>query len=288
MAARARQREKPTLFIGSSSEGLRFAEALGRGLNEVADVMMWNQGVFKLSDTLMEALVTEASAFDFAVLVFTPDDSVTSRTRKRFAPRDNVILELGLFIGCIGRKRTIVVRPDGENLQIPSDLSGLVTAKYEVDKDARRAVSSAAFDIKEHIARHGKKAEGISEVVKVQQDMAQDLQLMRIITDLVISKYEREHLTGLDGTGSFLVDIYINGGSFRFELQHLLNADLIKPIKNRTLDDLFAVDWDTVKKSKRDPPEKDLSVQKDLKEYLAITDPGRKYLRAYRELTRFN
>jgi hypothetical protein len=44
-----------------------------------------------------------APAVLFAVLIITPDDVVSSRDIEAQAPRDNVMFELGLFMGRLGR-----------------------------------------------------------------------------------------------------------------------------------------------------------------------------------------
>ncbi len=39
-----------------------------------------------------------ASAFDFGLILFEPDDVVQSRDNAAFVPRDNVVFELRLFV----------------------------------------------------------------------------------------------------------------------------------------------------------------------------------------------
>jgi len=51
--------------------------------------------------------------FDFAALVLTADDLTASRQVVSLGPRDNVLFELGLFMGRLGRSRTFVIRPPG-------------------------------------------------------------------------------------------------------------------------------------------------------------------------------
>ena len=71
--------QKTTMFVGSSSEGLAAARAIKEQFDRELDVTIWNEGVFKLNTSTLESLLRAASFFDFAVLVITPDDSVTSR-----------------------------------------------------------------------------------------------------------------------------------------------------------------------------------------------------------------
>ena len=94
---------KSSVFIGSSTEGLEFARAIRQSLDEVAEITLWNEDFIELGDTVVEALTKAVDRFDFAVLVLTPDDLLTSRETTTFGPRDNVIFELGLFMGALGR-----------------------------------------------------------------------------------------------------------------------------------------------------------------------------------------
>ena len=64
-------------------------------------------------------------AADFAILLLTPDDTTTSRDQQRFAPRDNVVFELGLFMGCMGRQRCFLIQEDNRELRLPTDLLGV-------------------------------------------------------------------------------------------------------------------------------------------------------------------
>ena len=98
---------KPTLFVGSSSEGLDVARAVRALLAEDAEVTLWNEGFFIITDTFIESLVNALPRFDFAALVLTPDDLTTSRQTSTFSPRDNVLFELELFMGRLGRSQYI-------------------------------------------------------------------------------------------------------------------------------------------------------------------------------------
>ena len=124
---------RPKVFIASSSEGLAVAEEVQRvlqaKLNQRADVEPWT-GAFELTATYIESLETVADQADFAVLVLTPDDVTTSRRKKRSAPRDNVIFELGLFMGRLGRKRCFMIHEKKADLKLPTDLLGVKSATF--------------------------------------------------------------------------------------------------------------------------------------------------------------
>lgn len=122
--------KRPRLFIGSSTEGLSVAEAVQLGLDDVAECTLWTQGAFNLSQTTIESIVDATAKFDFAVLVFTPDDMTIKRGKIRASARDNILFELGLFTGALGRARTFMVFPRDSKPEFPSDLSGVTAATY--------------------------------------------------------------------------------------------------------------------------------------------------------------
>ena len=89
-----------------------------------------SQGVFGLSEGGLESLVEKADMFDYAILVLTSDDLTESREMTTQSPRDNVIFELGLFMGTLGRLRTFIVYDRTADLKLPSDLAGVTPATY--------------------------------------------------------------------------------------------------------------------------------------------------------------
>jgi hypothetical protein len=73
--------------------------------------------------------------------------------------RDNVVFELGLFVGGIGRDRTFIVVPDNTpDLRLPSDLAGVTVGTYETsrtDKKLRAALGPFCAEVREEINRRG-------------------------------------------------------------------------------------------------------------------------------------
>lgn len=133
LAQRLRQRGRfhrqkndiPIVFIGSSRESLPVAEALEGGISSPhIRVKLWPK-VFDLSHHVLEDLEKQLEAVDFAILIAGPDDLVKSRGQRLKGPRDNVIFELGLFMGALTRERSFLATPSGQDLKIPSDLMGL-------------------------------------------------------------------------------------------------------------------------------------------------------------------
>ena len=120
------RRERPRLFIGSSTEGRATAQAVQAGLEyDEIDTSVWTDSIFAPSAQTLEALEGVLATTDFAVLILSADDIVRSRGRQSWAPRDNVVFELGLFCGALGRGRTFMLVPRNVQLKLPSDLLGL-------------------------------------------------------------------------------------------------------------------------------------------------------------------
>lgn len=137
---------KPKLFIGSSVEGRTVAYAVQQNLQYDAEVTVWDQSVFELSGTAIESLMAAVEASDFGIFVFSPDDITKMRGAKKSVARDNVIFELGLFIGKLGRARTFVIIPDKSDLHIPTDLLGVTMGKFDSTRsDENLQAGTGAF-----------------------------------------------------------------------------------------------------------------------------------------------
>lgn len=124
--------QHPCLFIGSSKEGLPFAAALAAAIpGDIASAKLWSEGVFGASHFPIEDLSALLDSADFAALITSADDTVVSRGRESQAPRDNIVFELGLFMGALSRNRTFLVVPQGVDIKIPTDLLGISTLRYD-------------------------------------------------------------------------------------------------------------------------------------------------------------
>src|ERR1022692_1659029 len=97
------------VFVGSSRESRRVAYKLQQNLDEDADVTVWDQNVFRLTKSNLESLLEQLRRSDFGIFVFAPEDLIRLRSTSLKAVRDNVLFELGLFMGRLGRERTFIV-----------------------------------------------------------------------------------------------------------------------------------------------------------------------------------
>ncbi|MGH9929561.1 MAG: TIR domain-containing protein [Pyrinomonadaceae bacterium] len=138
-------------FIGSSSEQLPVAKALEANLTaEGHQPTLWSREAHGSSEYNLEALLAAATSSDFAIFVFAPDDQVSIRGTTYGAVRDNILFELGLFAGELGRKCCFVVQRIDHPMRLPSDLEGLTTLTFSTkraDENLRRALGPTTTTI---------------------------------------------------------------------------------------------------------------------------------------------
>ena len=149
---------RPSLFIGSSTEALPITRAIESGLqHDDLYVRPWTCNIFQPSHYPIDDLLAAVQQADFAVLVISPDDRITSRGDQSDAPRDNVVCELGMAMGRLGRERTVMVMPRGVDLKIPTDLLGLspITFKTGPEGDLAAAIGPVCNDLRALIRRLG-------------------------------------------------------------------------------------------------------------------------------------
>ncbi|WP_347157631.1 nucleotide-binding protein [Pontibacter chitinilyticus] len=145
---------KPRLFIGCSTESLSIADAINANLDHSCEVTIWRNGTFKLSNNTIDSLTEKATSIDFAIFIFSPDDLATIRNTEEKIVRDNVVFELGLFIGTLGKERCFIVKPRNTDLHLPTDLLGITTADFEPnrsDGDVTSALNYACSLIKKEV-----------------------------------------------------------------------------------------------------------------------------------------
>jgi predicted nucleotide-binding protein len=129
---------KPRVFIGSSGEALDVSGAVQAELARNFEITVWNQDVFRLSHDALDSLLFALDSSDAGVFILKPDDVTESRGESRLTVRDNVLFELGMFIGRLGRSRTFMLLPNAPEVSLPSDLAGVITAHYDADRFDRQ------------------------------------------------------------------------------------------------------------------------------------------------------
>lgn len=182
--------DPPKIFVGSSTKGRAFAHKfvdkvktiiegeLSVDAESVKDVVSdtpshdnirtikinyWDKEVFSPSGTTLNTLIEQSKKVDFAIFALTKDDlSVSKKSVGRWLPRDNVIFEIGLFMGELTKERTYLVmdRGDFKKLKLPSDLQGFTVAVF--DKKMPASLKEKAREIANLIRAH----RSISGVIK--------------------------------------------------------------------------------------------------------------------------
>lgn len=156
--ALARADEKVNVFAISSVEALPVAETGVLAFEHVENIRFWNwpDNVFGVSSYPLEDLEQHLETADFAIAIAQDDDLTTSRKERKPSPRDNVIFELGLFMGRLGRRRTILMKPKGVAIKLPSDLAGVTTIDYPAklsEESPDRDMAAAWKKVRAHIEK---------------------------------------------------------------------------------------------------------------------------------------
>jgi hypothetical protein len=275
---------KPSLFVGSSSEGVAFARAVRLSLEKDVEITLWNEGFFGLGNTFIETLVNSLPRFDFAILVLTEDDLTTSREIQTLSPRDNVIFELGLFMGRLGRSRTFILHQADAKVKIPSDLSGVTTATYtwpRVDQSHQRAVGGACDTIREVIRDLGvSETKTFKELgaIRSRQDRQEsqlstqegEIRALKVALQGIVTHYEMDKLVGLSSETPFFC--YYSDDLYN-ELKRLRAMNLVRNYEGVGLSTI-----------RRDYMNK--NQQFDLRRFFFVTEQGREYIELRRQLTK--
>lgn len=147
-------RDKIRVFIISSAEALDVARIIQNAFEyDPFTTVIWTDGVFKITNYTLQSLENEVDNSDFAIAIAHADDLTESRGKAWPAPRDNVIFELGLFVGRLGKERALLMEPRDDEVKLPSDLAGITTIpyRYQKGKDAAAVMGPACNALREHI-----------------------------------------------------------------------------------------------------------------------------------------
>ncbi|WP_166366355.1 nucleotide-binding protein [Pseudomonas akapageensis] len=147
------------VFLGSSRESEWFAREIEGSLQrfDIVEVDAWYHfGTWSPGASTLESLEARLRECDFAVLVLSNDDWTQSKDVPPVpAPRDNVVFELGLFMGRLGRDRAFFFYPDICDFKLPSDLFGITAFPFKLDdrEKVQSVVSPACTEIAKQIEK---------------------------------------------------------------------------------------------------------------------------------------
>jgi hypothetical protein len=207
-------KNKSNLFIGSSVEGLEIAESV-KGLLEHSTIRaeIWNQGTFKANGYPLEQLEEALDKHKFGLFVMTPDDIVLSRGNSNKVARDNVLLELGMFIGRYGRNNCFILMPRGTNVpRMPSDLTGFNAVNYDeewADQAIDAAMGTPVRGIKKAIEELEKNESPIERIPDLEEEQNIILKLLFNVPDGTKIEMLIEYLSIDKGLLRYHIDILI-------------------------------------------------------------------------------
>ena len=139
------QSPKPSLFVGSSSEAKWLIRGIRRNLGGGIDVKDWSTMAWRLSRDTLDGVEGALDEADFTAFILSADDVSIIRGERAPSARDNVLFELGMSFGRIGRDRTFILAPGESDLRRPSDLLGISVIQY--DDNAAEGTSELAMKI---------------------------------------------------------------------------------------------------------------------------------------------
>ncbi|MBY7704220.1 TIR domain-containing protein [Vibrio harveyi] len=233
---------KPRVFIGSSVESLPIADAIAENLEFDAEVTIWRNGTFNLSSNALDDLISKAKSVDFSIFIFSPDDLTIMRSREKYVVRDNVVFELGLFIGAIGKNRCFIVKPRGVDLHFPSDLLGITPTDFDAnrsDEDLASSLNYSATQIKRAF-----KAQGLLELDFVQEkpriDVNAQLAALTDIDMLALAMLLESTNSDVDGCASW--DLYNRFNQYDFSSAQI-NLAVIKLTRSGMVEKINASDF---------------------------------------------
>ena len=153
--------EKPKIFIvhGHDRLAVEQLEFILVKLGLEPYILQNNNGQ---SRTLIEALEQEIyKDAAFAVVLMTPDDFGYSKTQtdevREPRARQNVILEMGIVMAALGRKKTAILQKG--NVELPSDIGAIIRLDFndhvqEVAVKLARHMKGAEIEIPDDLIAH--------------------------------------------------------------------------------------------------------------------------------------
>lgn len=87
--------------------------------------------------TIIEKLEEYSADIGYAIVLATPDDQgkANSESTYKFRVRQNVVLELGMFLSKLGRDKVAILLKESDNFEKPSDIQGLIYIPYQSKVD---------------------------------------------------------------------------------------------------------------------------------------------------------
>lgn len=103
--------------------------------------------------TIIEKLEECGSEVGYAIVLATPDDEgkAKSETTYKSRVRQNVVLELGMFLSKLGREKVAILLKEATDFEKPSDIQGLIYIPFQ------NKVDDASISLIRELSRQGYK-----------------------------------------------------------------------------------------------------------------------------------
>ena len=102
-------------------------------------------------NTIIEKLEEYSNDVGYAIVLATPDDLGKSLSEEnyKYRVRQNVVLELGMFLAKLGRNKVAILLKESQNFERPSDIQGLVYIPFQ------NKVDEVALSLIRELSRQG-------------------------------------------------------------------------------------------------------------------------------------
>ncbi|ERJ26417.1 TIR domain-containing protein [Campylobacter concisus] len=86
-----------------------------------------------IGKTIIEKLEEYSKDVGYAIVLATPDDEGKAKSEEicRSRVRQNVVLELGMFLARLGREKVAILLKEADNFEKPSDIDGLIYIPFK-------------------------------------------------------------------------------------------------------------------------------------------------------------
>lgn len=149
---RRKLRKAKVFIVHGHDDSMKLAVARTLEKLELEPIILHEQP--NLGRTIIEKF-TDYSGVSFAVVLLSPDDIGHSRNappeQALLRARQNVILELGYFLGKLGRERVIALYRSDEKFEMPSDYSGVLYVAFDAAErwqfDLVRELKASGYNV---------------------------------------------------------------------------------------------------------------------------------------------
>jgi hypoxanthine phosphoribosyltransferase len=200
------------VFIGSSNESSEALAWVEKSIESAGhQPLRWDKKeLFPLGEYTFSRLMEISKTVDAAIFIFSEDDHVWYRKESTSQPRDNVLIEYGLFAGQLGTRKAIVC-VDGKP-KISTDLAGIIN--LDIGKDNRRQARKEIKNWLQSLDDTIDEDENKNEFTWPDVEKGVD----KIVSNMEKDGYEPDLVIGIGRSGGIvggLIAGYLNAKPFR-------------------------------------------------------------------------